>query len=187
MERRRGNCDLYLPLSHGIEGYSSRGDLVDRRRSSNGSVFGGLDILPMGDKEGGSAMLSPARIRPLNRWPAIGIDDPCLSIRKVLQVTEERESDMMPERRPATTISELDLHLGYLMEELREMRNQQQEMVHKLATKEEVATQINELKQQIAANSPRSFWKGLTEIAVGITALATAVGFIIAIFRFLKL
>lgn len=94
---------------------------------------------------------------------------------------------MMPERRPATTISELDLHLGYLMEELREMRSQQQEMMHKLATKEEVATQIHELRQQIEANSPRSFWKGLTEIAVGVTALATATGFVIAIFGFLKL
>lgn len=94
---------------------------------------------------------------------------------------------MIAERRPATTIGELDIHLGFLMEELREMRAQQQEMIQNLATKAEVAIQIADLRQQIVENSPRSFWKRITEMAVGVVAVCTAVGFLVAVFRFLKL
>ena len=94
---------------------------------------------------------------------------------------------MIAERRPATTIGELDIHLGFLMEELREIRSQQQGMIQSLATKAEVATQIAELREQIAENSPRSFWKRTTEMAVGVVAICTAVGFMVAVFRFLKL
>jgi hypothetical protein len=94
---------------------------------------------------------------------------------------------MMTERRPATTIGELDIHLGFLMEELRDIRQRQESMVSMLATKQEVADQIAALRTQIAENSPRSFWKRLTEIAVGIVAMSTAVGFFVAVFRFLKL
>jgi len=93
----------------------------------------------------------------------------------------------MIERRPATTIGELDIHLGFIMEELRDVRAQQGAMLAKLATKEEVAEQIGELRAKIEANAPRSFWKHVTEIAVGVVALCTAVGFIIAVFRFMKL
>lgn len=94
---------------------------------------------------------------------------------------------MIAERRPATTIGELDIHLGFLMEELREIRTRQEAMTSMLATKQEVAEQINTLKKQIEDNSPRSFWKRTTEMAVGIVAVCTATGFAIAVFRFLKL
>ena len=94
---------------------------------------------------------------------------------------------MMTERRPATTIGELDIHLGFLMEELRDIRQRQESMVSMLATKQEVADQIAALKTQIEANSPRSFWRRTTEMAVGIVAICTAVGFFVAVFRFLKL
>ncbi len=94
---------------------------------------------------------------------------------------------MIAERRPATTIGELDIHLGFLMEELRDIRQRQESMVHMLATKQEVADQISALKTQIDENSPRSFWKRLTEMAVGVVAVCTAVGFLVAVFRFLKL
>jgi hypothetical protein len=94
---------------------------------------------------------------------------------------------MIAERRPATTIGELDIHLGFLMEELRDIRQRQESMVHMLATKQEVADQIATLKTQIEENSPRSFWKRLTEMAVGVVAVCTAVGFLVAVFRFLKL
>ena len=94
---------------------------------------------------------------------------------------------MIAERRPAPTIGELDIHLGFLMEELRDIRQRQESMVHMLATKQEVADQISALKTQIDENSPRSFWKRLTEMAVGVVAVCTAVGFLVAVFRFLKL
>ena len=94
---------------------------------------------------------------------------------------------MIAERRPATTIGELDIHLGFVMEELREMKAQHEHMLQKLATKAEVAEQIAELKRQIEENSPRTFWRKTTEIAVGVVALCTATGFAIAVFRFMKL
>ena len=94
---------------------------------------------------------------------------------------------MIAERRPATTIGELDIHLGFLMEELRDIRQRQESMVHMLATKQEVADQISALKTQIDENSPRSFWKRPTEMAVGVGAVCTAAGFLVAVFRFLKL
>jgi hypothetical protein len=94
---------------------------------------------------------------------------------------------MIAERRPATTIGELDIHLGFLMEELREMRSQQQEMIQSLATKAEVESKIAELRKQISENSPSSFWRRLTEIAVGVVAICTAIGFLVTVFRFLKL
>lgn len=92
----------------------------------------------------------------------------------------------MIERRPATTIGELDIHLGFLMEELRGIKAQQDAMLQKLATKEEVSEQIAELRKKIEDNSPRSFWKRATEIAVGVVAMCTAAGFLVAVFRFLK-
>lgn len=94
---------------------------------------------------------------------------------------------MIAERRPATTIGELDIHLGFLMEELRDIRQRQESMVNMLATKQEVADQIADLKAKIEANSPRSFWKRITEMAVGVVAVCTAIGFLVAVFRFLKL
>ena len=192
MERRRKYRDNYLPPSNGVAGYIARGDLVDRRGSANDSLLGGLDSESVGSEEGRSAMLSPARIRSIDRWPVSGCADPCINTEDVvhskgLQGTKEGKQDMIAERRPATTIGELDIHLGFLMEELREMRAQQQEMIQNLATKAEVAIQIADLRQQIVENSPRSFWKRITEMAVGVVAVCTAVGFLVAVFRFLKL
>ena len=99
---------------------------------------------------------------------------------------------MISPRRPATTIGELDIHLGFIMEEMRGMRAQQEAlrvqqeaMMQQLATKQEVAALKEDLDAKISANSAGAWWKRLTEISVGITAFAAAVGVIIAILRYL--
>lgn len=94
---------------------------------------------------------------------------------------------MISPRRPATTIGELDIHLGFLMEELRAIREQQGTMLQQLATKQEVADLKKDLDAKISANSAGAWWKRLTEISVGITAFAAAVGVVIAVFRFFNL
>jgi hypothetical protein len=92
---------------------------------------------------------------------------------------------MISDRRPATTIGELDIHLGFLLEELTQMREQQERMVQMLATKTELAELRRDLEGQIKNGSFSAFWRRLTEIAVGITAVCTAVGFVFAVLNFL--
>lgn len=94
---------------------------------------------------------------------------------------------MIAERRPATTIGELDIHLGFLMDELKTMREQQDSMLRMLATKQEVSELRAELEAKIKNGSFSSFFRRLTEIAIGVTAVCTAVGFVIAVMRFIKL
>lgn len=93
---------------------------------------------------------------------------------------------MISPRRPATTIGELDIHLGFLMEELRTIRTQQDAMMQQLATKQEVADLKKDLDAKILANSTSTLWRRATEIAVGVAAICTAIGFMIAVFKFLK-
>ena len=90
---------------------------------------------------------------------------------------------MIQERRPATTIGELDIHLGFLMEELRAVRDQQQEMIRMLATKQDVAEQIAALNKRIDDESTSAFFKRVVVVATGIVAIAAAVGVIVAFAR----
>jgi 1,4-dihydroxy-2-naphthoyl-CoA synthase len=94
---------------------------------------------------------------------------------------------MSIDRRPAQTIGELDIHLGFLMEELREMRQQVNGMVALMATKEELAKEVLQIREEIKENSPGTFGRRMVAIAVGITSVAAATGVLVAIFRALKL
>ena len=89
----------------------------------------------------------------------------------------------MSDRRPAQTIGELDIHLGFVMDELRDMRG----TLDRLATKEWVSTKIADLEVKIEANTPRSLWKRVTEMAVGVTALAAMLGVVVAAVKWAKL
>jgi len=93
---------------------------------------------------------------------------------------------MIQPRRQATTIGELDTSLGFVMEELHKIRSTQERMETLLATKAEVSEHVRELNKKIEEHSPRRFWRGLTEIAVGITALSAAIGVMVAVVRFIK-
>lgn len=89
----------------------------------------------------------------------------------------------MSDRRPAQTIGELDIHLGFVMDELRDMRG----TLDRLATKEWVSAKITDLEVKIEANTPRSVWKRITDMAVGVTALAAMFGVVVAIVKWTKL
>jgi hypothetical protein len=87
---------------------------------------------------------------------------------------------MMTERRPATTIGELDIHLGFIMEELRGLRTQQQEMLQMLATKRELDDKIAELNKRIDEESATVFFGKIKSVAIWITVIAAAAGVVLA-------
>jgi len=90
----------------------------------------------------------------------------------------------MIERRPATTIGELDIHLGFLMDEVQAMREQQESMLRMLATKQELADLRLDLEGKIKNGSFSQFLRRLTEIAVAVTAVCTAGGFVYAVLKY---
>ena len=89
----------------------------------------------------------------------------------------------MSDRRPAQTIGELDIHLGFVMDELRDIRG----TLGPLVTRAEVDRRFAEMEAKVKDGSPRSFWKLITEIAVGVAACAAASGVVVTVIRFLKL
>jgi hypothetical protein len=89
---------------------------------------------------------------------------------------------MIPEMPPVQSMEAVDLHLRLIVEQLREIRARQEQMV----TKAELLSTIESLKREISDNSIRTGWRRLTEVAVGVVAMCTAVGFAVALFRFLK-
>ena len=93
----------------------------------------------------------------------------------------------MSERRPATTIGELDIHLGFIMDELRDVRARVDGMVSLLATKAELHSEVQSIRKEMHENSLRSFWRRLTEFFVGVTALAAVVGLVVAVAKSLKM
>ena len=91
---------------------------------------------------------------------------------------------MMEDIPTVQSMEAVDLHLRMIVKQLNEIREHQEDMLTKLATKAELADQVAALKTQINGNSPAMFWRRLTEIAVGVVAMCTAVGFVIAVMRF---
>lgn len=95
---------------------------------------------------------------------------------------------MMDEEIPTVKSMEaVDIHLRMIVRELREIKGTQDAMLDKLATKVEVTEKIAFLQKQIDAITPRSIWKRMTEIAVGVTALSACAGVIVAIVKWAKL
>lgn len=92
--------------------------------------------------------------------------------------------DEMP---PVQSMEAVDLHLRAIMRELRDIKGAQDAMIDKLATKVEMERHVAGLQRQIDAITPRSLIKRATEVFVLIAACATAVGVLIAIFRWAKL
>lgn len=95
---------------------------------------------------------------------------------------------MIDEEIPTVkSLEAVDIHLRMIVRELRDIKSTQDAMLDKLATKAELAEKIAHLQNQINANTPRSLWRRLTEIAVGVTALAASVGFLVEIIKWAKL
>jgi hypothetical protein len=89
----------------------------------------------------------------------------------------------MTERRPATTIEGLDIHLWHVMEKLIAV----EERIGKMVTIDHMNAEIQQLRKELKEQAPQTIWRKMTEIAVGLTAVAGAFAVLVAIFRFLKI
>ena len=93
----------------------------------------------------------------------------------------------MSERRPATTIAELDIyldiHLGIIMDAIKNMQAKVDSMSNLLATKVELDNGLQALRKEMHEKSLRSTWRRVTEFAIGVTALAAALSLVIAVAR----
>jgi hypothetical protein len=163
-------------------------DLVDIRGTTGSYMLSTMDVGSLGSQEGGRSMFSPRRLRPEFDWSALDWAD------SVMDKSKEEQA-IMTERRPATTIEQLDIHFGYMMAELKDMRERLDHTFTLLASKQEemgkshasLINEVNELRARVDAQAPRTRWKGFTEIAIGVTAIAAAFGVVSAIFRYLHL
>lgn len=90
---------------------------------------------------------------------------------------------MSEELPPVKSMEAVDIHLRMIVRELQDIKGN----LDKLATKTEVERHVNYLQKQIDAITPRSIWKRMTEIAVGVTALSACAGVIVAIVKWAKL
>jgi GMP synthase-like glutamine amidotransferase len=101
----------------------------------------------------------------------------------------------MSDRRPAQTIQELDVHLGYVQERLSELGNLMQRMATKtdierielamsqMATKAEVAAEVKAIRDEVERNKPATLARQIVAICLGITVIAGALGVGLAIVR----
>ena len=60
-------------------------------------------------------------------------------------------------------------------------------MMAMLATKEELAKEIAALRAEIQDQAPKTIWKNMTGIAIGVTSIAGAFAVVVAVFRYLHL
>ena len=81
---------------------------------------------------------------------------------------------------PVQSMEAVDLHLRLILQKIDELHTRQQEMV----TKGQLDSEIARLTEKIERLSFPSIWRRMTEIAVGIVAISTAIGFMIAVFKF---
>lgn len=102
----------------------------------------------------------------------------------------------MSERRAATTIGELDIHLGNVQESIRELRDS----VANMATKEDIKSltarmdnfatkeELRKVEERLSADSaPSLFWRwvaGAQKLAAAFTVVAAACALIVGIIRY---
>lgn len=89
---------------------------------------------------------------------------------------------MMSEIPPVQSMEAVDLHLRLILSKIDEIQLRQNEMV----TKAEFAAEIQRLNTKIDSGSVQTTWKRVTEIAVGVVAMCTAIGFVVAVVKFLR-
>lgn len=95
----------------------------------------------------------------------------------------------MSERRPATTIGELDIHLGNVMETLTELKTsskQMQQTLSTLATQAYVDDQVRMVKESIHQAKPSTQIGNLAKIVGSILVLITFCGFMFEAVVFLQ-
>lgn len=139
-------------------------------------------------KKGEDQCSAPYRLRPEFDWSALDWAGSVVDEYK-------EEKPIMTERRPATTIEQLDIHFGYMMAELKDMRERLDHTFTLLSSKQEemgkshasLINEVNELRARVESQAPRSIGRLITEIAIGITAVSGAFYVVVSIFRYLKL
>lgn len=152
--------------------------LVDSGGSAGNSVLYSIHDPALGGEAGRGSVFEPYWIRPKFDWDSLGCSGPGFGNKK---------EQTMTERRSATTIEQLDVHFGYMMEELQNMRRELIEMKTMLATKEELNREIATLRAEVQAQAPKTIWRKSTEIAVGISAIAAAFWVVVSVVRYLHL
>jgi len=100
----------------------------------------------------------------------------------------------MTERRPATTIGELDIHLGFVMDEIRDFKALLGQMSTRAETERNIAEAVRvvaedlaTLKRKVDDQSPRSMFDNLTRISLGIAAIAAALAVFVGVVHWSKL
>jgi hypothetical protein len=93
------------------------------------------------------------------------------------------EEVMMQDIPPVQSMEAVDLHLRLILQKIEELNKRQGEMV----TRAELTAEVTRLTDMINRVSFPSIWRRMTEIAVGIVAISTAIGFFIAVVRFFGL
>jgi hypothetical protein len=89
------------------------------------------------------------------------------------------EGDAMGENdREIKAIAELMVHIQYMRTEIQDLRAE----LRNVATQDD----IKQLRREIEANAPSTFFKSVTHIAVGIVSVGAAVGVIIAFLKYAK-
>lgn len=78
----------------------------------------------------------------------------------------------MSDRRPATTIGELDIHLGNVMEKLSEV----QQTLSTLATRNYVDEQVRLVNEKIHAAKPSTQLANLAKVAAGVLSIVAVLG-----------
>ena len=80
--------------------------------------------------------------------------------------------------REIKAIAELMVHIQYMRTEIENLRN----------ALENVATQddIRQLRKEIEANAPSTFFRTVTHVAVGVVSVGAAIGVVIAFLKFAK-
>jgi hypothetical protein len=87
------------------------------------------------------------------------------------------EGDAMGENdREIKAIAELMVHIQYMRTEIENLRV----ALRNVATQDD----IKQLRREIEANAPSTFFKSVTHIAVGIVSIGAAIGVIIAFLKY---
>ena len=95
----------------------------------------------------------------------------------------------MSDRRPATTIGELDIHLSNVMDTLSQLQassKNTQDMIARLATRDYVDDQVRLVNEKIHQARPTTQLKSLAGIVGSILVLVTFCGFMIEAVLFLQ-
>ena len=89
------------------------------------------------------------------------------------------EGDAMGENdREIKAIAELMVHIQYMRTEIENLRD----ALRDVATQDD----IKQLRKEIEANAPSTFFRTVTHVAVGVVSVGAAIGVVIAFLKFAK-